>query len=414
MKSSRVHMRNVAPRLRRPGAVLTSIALLLGVTAMAGGSASGTNRPPIPGRSRPTFPSGSRPPISGGSFPFEARSLDGSGNNERHPTWGQANLPYSRVARAAYADGRSAVISGPNDRYISNRVFNDVNQNVFNDRNVSQWGNVWGQFLDHTFGLAQDGTESSNIPFNAADPLESFQNDFGVVGFTRSAAAPGTGVTNARQSVNTVNSYISGWPVYGGTTQRLEWLREGPVDGNMNNNGPHLMLDNGYLPRADARGNAATAPTMAVDGRLLAAPQKRMEAGDVRANENIALTATHTLFAREHNRIVDALPANLPVQLKFEIARRVVGAEEQYVTYNEFLPAMGVNLNRYTGYNPNVDTTLSNEFATVGYRAHSMVHGEIEVATNVSRYTAAQLDAFRTAGIEVTVTGADVKLVIPL
>jgi Animal haem peroxidase len=106
MKNSRVHMRNVGPRLRRPGAVLTSIALLLGVTAMAGGSASGTNRPPIPGRSRPTFPSGSRPPISGGSFPFEARSLDGGGNNQRHPTWGQANLPYSRVAGAAYADGR--------------------------------------------------------------------------------------------------------------------------------------------------------------------------------------------------------------------------------------------------------------------------------------------------------------------
>ena len=36
-----------------------------------------------------------------------------------------------------------------------------------------------------------------------------------------------------------------------------------------------------------------------------------MVAGDVRANENIALTATHTLFAREHNRIVDALPAAL-------------------------------------------------------------------------------------------------------
>ena len=39
-----------------------------------------------------------------------------------------------------------------------------------------------------------------------------------------------------------------------------------------------------------------------------ATPGKAMVAGDVRANENIALTATHTLFAREHNRIVAALP----------------------------------------------------------------------------------------------------------
>jgi hypothetical protein len=29
-------------------------------------------------------------------------------------------------------------------------------------------------------------------------------------------------------------------------------------------------------------------------------------AGDVRANENMALTAMHTVFAREHNRIVAA------------------------------------------------------------------------------------------------------------
>jgi hypothetical protein len=93
-----------------------------------------------------------------------------------------------------------------------------------------------------------------------------------------------------------------------------------------------------------------------------------MVAGDVRANENIALTATHTLFAREHNRIVAALPPELDAETKFEIARRIVGAEQQYVTYNEFLPALGVTLSPYRGYDPNVDPSLSNEFAVVGSR----------------------------------------------
>ena len=36
---------------------------------------------------------------------------------------------------------------------------------------------------------------------------------------------------------------------------------------------------------------------------------KALVAGDKRANENIALSSTHTLFAREHNRIVSQLPS---------------------------------------------------------------------------------------------------------
>ena len=118
--------------------------------------------------------------------------------------------------------------------------------------------------------------------------------------------------------------------------------------------------------------------------------------GDVRANENMALTATHTLFAREHNRIVDALPATLSAQRRFDIARRVVGAEQQAITYQEFLPAVGVRPGPYRGYDPTVDATLGNEFATVGYRAHSMVQGEIEPSAPAGTYTGEQSRPSRT------------------
>lgn len=153
---------------------------------------------------------------------------------------------------------------------------------------------------------------------------------------------------------------------------------------------------------------------MDADGRLRATPNNAMVAGDVRANENIALTATHTLFAREHNRIVSLLPASLSEEDKFQIARRVVIAEQQYVTYHEFLPAMGVNLPLYTGYKSNVNANLSNEFATVGYRAHSQIHGEVELETEAARYTAAQLQAFADQGIEVAVEDGEAELAIPL
>lgn len=252
-------------------------------------------------------------------------SLDGSGNNQRRPNQGRVGRPYSRVAPAAYGDRAGAMAEGPSPRYVSNRIFNDTGQNLFSSRGVTQWGWAWGQFLDHAMGLAQGGTEAADLDFDASDPLETFVNDFGAIEFTRDAA---TGTP--RQQINTVSSYLDAWNVYGGTNERLEWLREGPVDGNLTNNGPHLLLDaDGYLPRGDERGDTASAPAMDLMGRLTGTSGEAVVAGDVRANENIGLTAIHTLFAREHNRIVDALPTNLSAQRRFDIARRVVMAEQQ-------------------------------------------------------------------------------------
>lgn len=354
------------------------------------------------------------------AVPFQIQSLDGSGNNLANPTWGKTGTNYSRVAAARYADGKSQPFGGPNSRYASNRIFNDRNQNLFSESNVTQWGFTWGQFLDHTFGLrlgrapGDPSGEVMNIAFNPADPQEDFTNTLGYIPFVRSSAASGTGVTNARQQVNTVSSYVDGFPVYGPNNTRLEWLREGPVDGSMSNNGAKLLLPGNYLPRRDSRGSPTAAPVMEMDGRLLATPNRTAVAGDVRANENIALQATHTLFAREHNRIVSLLPASLSNEDKFQIARRVVIAEQQFVTYNEFLPALGVNLAPYSGYKSNVNTALSNEFATVGYRAHSMIHGEVELETDADRYSQATLDALEAQGVEIAVDGDEIEIAVPL
>ena len=352
-------------------------------------------------------------PSAKAAVPFPIENLDGSSNNVAHPDWGQSGRPYLRVAAARYADGRSQPVGGPNTRYLSNREFNDINQNVFSEHRVTQWTWTWGQILDHTFGLRDENGEAANIPFNSADPLENFTNTLGVIPFTRSKAAPGTGVSNPREQINTTSTYLNAFAVYGGTNARLDWLRSGTVDGNPTNNSASLLLPGNYLPRRDARGNPASAPPMALDGQLLNNPNSAVVAGDVRGNENMALTAVHTLLAREHNRIVALLPNTLSQEDRFQIARRVIMAEQQYITYNEFLPAMGVNLPAYAGYNANVNATLSNEFATVGYRVHSMIHGEFEFVTNVSRYSAADLAFFRAQGVAVEVDGADVELAIP-
>ncbi len=345
-------------------------------------------------------------PSAQASVPFAVESLDGSGNNANHPTWGQAGLAYARVGPAKYTDGIGQPFGGPNARQVSNRLINDTNQNVFSERRVSQFGWTWGQFLDHTFGHRQEtgaGADPFNINFQAGDELEDFTSNVGVISVNRSPNTPGTGTStsNPRQQTNILGSYINGNPVYGNTAAIEDWLRDGSNDGNPTNNAATLMLPGGYLPTRNARGNPSAAPAMDSNGRLAANPNDGVVAGDFRANENIALTAMQTLFAREHNRIVSLLPSSLSDEDKFQIARRVVIAEEQYITYQEFLPAMGVSLPKYTGYNPNVNATLTNEFATVGYRAHTQIHGDgLEIEAAAGRYSQATLNSFTAQGLE--------------
>jgi hypothetical protein len=68
----------------------------------------------------------------------------------------------------------------------------------------------------------------------------------------------------------------------------------------------------------------------------------------------------------------------------------------------------------YRGYNPRVNATLGNEFATVGYRAHSMIHGELEAETEAARYSQATLDAIAAQGVEIERDGDEIALIIPL
>jgi Animal haem peroxidase len=348
-------------------------------------------------------------PTTVASTDFEYQSLDGSGNNRVHPDWGRAGTGYLRVASARYADGLGTQIPGPNPRAISNRVFDNTGQRLSSGRGVSQWAAAWGQFVDHTFGLRVGAAgPPANIPFDNADPLERFRNDFGMVPFGRSKPVDGTGDDEPREQVNALGSYVDAYAVYG-TPDRLEWLREGPVDGDMSNNGAKLVLPGGMLPRLDHRGDPASAPGM--DDAAGGMRERAMVAGDFRANENTGLLATQTLFAREHNRIVDGLPGSLPEEVKFQIARRVVIATQQYITYTEFLPALGVHLRPYRGYDPSVNPTVGNEFATVGYRgAHSLIHDDIRLKVPADRYTPAQLDALRARGATVNPAGNMVEI----
>ena len=106
-------------------------------------------------------------------------------------------------------------------------------------------------------------------------------------------------------------------------------------------------------------------------------------AGDVRANEQVRLTALHTVFVREHNRLADEIRARsprLPGDDVYQQTRAVVGAEMQAITYKEFLPILlgpGA-LRRYGGFRPDTDPSISNIFAAAAYRfGHSMLNSRL-------------------------------------
>lgn len=122
------------------------------------------------------------------------------------------------------------------------------------------------------------------------------------------------------------------------------------------------------LPANPNECSSATAPT-----------RHCFRAGDLRVNEQVELALMHTIWMREHNRVARALEALNPGwsdEILYQESRRIVIAELEHITYNEFLPLiLGPDYMRtfdlqprqkgYTRlYNEEIDASITNAFAT--------------------------------------------------
>ena len=113
--------------------------------------------------------------------------------------------------------------------------------------------------------------------------------------------------------------------------------------------------------------------------------------------EQSALSMIHTVFMREHNRIADELAKNGWIdEIIFQEARKIVAAEMQHITYNEYLPTLLGDAYMYffglystpSGYNwvynPYVDASIVNVFAAATYRyGHSQIPNILAKAPTV-------------------------------
>jgi hypothetical protein len=59
---------------------------------------------------------------------------------------------------------------------------------------------------------------------------------------------------------------------------------------------------------------------------------------DPRNDENLAVAQTHLAFIRFHNRVVDTLPASVPVANRFDKAREIVTKHYQWMLRTDYLP----------------------------------------------------------------------------
>jgi hypothetical protein len=325
----------------------------------------------------------------------EVRSIDGTGNNTANTTWGSTNVDLLRTAPAAYGDRISSPAGAdrPSARAISNSVSDQAGQDILNSRQLSAMSYAWGQFIDHDMDLTPTGgTDVLKIDVPNGDP--SFDpNSTGTQGIYTGRSifdsATGTSTSNPRQQVNTITSFLDGSMVYGSDTQTAKELRT--MSGGLMKTSTGNML-----PLNDTATLGGPPLNMANDAHIF--PDNELfAAGDVRANENIELTALQTLFVREHNswaaKIAAANPSLTDEQI-YQKARSIVIAEIESITFNQWLPAiLGPGaVSAYHGYNPGVNPGIANEFSTAAFRfGHSIVGNDVEFMDNDGNETQDEL-----------------------
>jgi peroxidase len=312
------------------------------------------------------------------------RYCDNDINNLSNPAWGKPNTPLKRRAASSYGDGVSTLatrgISNPNPRTLSNSFckYADFNASIPNKENLSDLTWIWGQFLDHEITLTEKNNAELAIiitPEIVDDANEDYPGR--TILFPRSVNVINT---SPREQPCQISAYISGTTIYSDKTNRTLELR--------------LLDGSGKMKTTTATNSEVILPFNINEFYNAHPPGSNPGdfylAGDIRANENIFLTAFHTLFVREHNRLCDEILTDNPELLNkdeiiFQMAKRIVVSLMQNITYNEYLPYLVGTLPQYGGYDDQTDSSIMTEFSTVGYRVgHSMLSSSLKTGPSTT------------------------------
>ncbi|XP_054631836.1 eosinophil peroxidase [Dunckerocampus dactyliophorus] len=341
------------------------------------------------------------------------RSISGQCNNRQHPRWGSANIPYSRWLPPEYEDMWGAPrgwdpdhtyhnFSLPPVRLVSQEVLFTHNDNISLDSTLSHLLVEWGQWIDHDLVLTPQSASTTSFRTGVdctrtcsretpCFPIQIPQSDprYGTqscMPFFRSAPSCVDSIVprQRREQLNAITSFVDASMVYGSSDSQAVALRDhsSPL-GSMACNSQHSDGELAYMPFLP-RQQAHLDPC---GPREQSTPQRNetscFQAGDSRANEHLGMVVLHTLFLREHNRLVKRLHrlnSHWSPDTLYQEARKIVGAIHQILTWEYYLPrvlgepAMSRQMPPYKGYDNDVDPSIANVFATAAFRfAHVTV-----------------------------------------
>ncbi|KAK2522438.1 myeloperoxidase [Columba guinea] len=294
------------------------------------------------------------------------------------------------VVEAALATSiRNKTVATATVRKVSNEIALTANENITQDQELSLVFMQWGQWVDHDIDLSPASGAGASpalhcetdcafnspcfpIKFPPDDPRMLRSNS--CMPFVQSASVCNPG-TFTREQINAITSFIDASTVYGSEDSMAKSLRNqtnqmGLMAVNQNFTDEGLEL----LPFENT-----TKSVCVLTNKSMNIPC--FKAGDKRVTENLGLSALHTVFLREHNRLVRELSKLNPHwdgEKLYQETRKIVAAIIQIITYRDYLSVLlGKETSKwiplYRGYNESVDPRISNVFTLAFRFGHASV-----------------------------------------
>jgi hypothetical protein len=316
----------------------------------------------------------------------EYRPISGYCSNVDNPSYGTPNQPFYPIL--GYYDRFSDNL--PNERTLSNHLYY-LETSPINNHKISMAEVFFGQFINHDQESNQEDAEREKYHIKIEEVNDQFLD-----------AHPGLVYLNMSYSkvfndslpfsvANLQTSYLDLSTVYGFNENMTNALRAN-VSGLLLSKDYVVCAYDGIPPPFGSAGcsdHTVTIYDLPPSEKMTGLKNQLgfnefgqdrdylLSVGDVRGNENIALSTMHTAFFREHNRNARKFAAEHPEwddEKLFQEARKLTIAIYQHIIYDEYLPTIIGNnyfkmiFNNYTGFNSSLNPGTSHIFSVAAFR----------------------------------------------